>query len=129
MSATTSPAGSAKRWGPIWGARPEDWASIEEQQLPTYEEALRRVDLEPGWSVLDVGCGTGAFLAAAARRGARLSGFDASAALLEVARRRLPAADLRSGDMQQLPYDDGAFDLVTGFNSFFFADDMVARAG
>jgi SAM-dependent methyltransferase len=28
--------------------------------------------------------------------------------------------------MQFLPYDDDAFDLVTGFNAFFFADDMVA---
>jgi SAM-dependent methyltransferase len=35
-------------------------------------------------------------------------------------------ADLRVGDMQRLPYDDDTFDLVTGFNSFFFADDMTA---
>jgi SAM-dependent methyltransferase len=29
------------------------------------------------------------------------------------------------GDMQFLPYADDCFDLVTGFTSFFFADDMV----
>ena len=28
--------------------------------------------------------------------------------------------------MESLPYDDDAFDLVTGFNSFFFANDIVA---
>ena len=28
--------------------------------------------------------------------------------------------------MEALPYDDDTFDLVTGFNSFFFADDIVA---
>jgi SAM-dependent methyltransferase len=28
--------------------------------------------------------------------------------------------------MQSLPYEDDSFDLVTGFTSFFFADDMVA---
>jgi SAM-dependent methyltransferase len=28
--------------------------------------------------------------------------------------------------MQHLPWRDGAFDLVAGFNSFFFAEDMVA---
>ena len=40
--------GSAERWGPLWGARPADWALSEDQQIPTYEEALRRVGLEPG---------------------------------------------------------------------------------
>ena len=39
---------SASRWGPLWGARPADWAVSEDLQLPTYEEALRRVPLGPG---------------------------------------------------------------------------------
>ena len=43
-----------------------------------------------------------------------------------LARTRVPEADLRLGDLQTLPYDDDSFDLVTGFTSFFFADDMVA---
>ena len=53
-------------------------------------------------------------------------GLDASEALLELARERVPEADLRVGDMEALPYDDDTFDLVTGFNSFFFANDIVA---
>jgi hypothetical protein len=28
--------------------------------------------------------------------------------------------------MEDLPWDDDTFDLVTGFNAFFFANDMVA---
>jgi len=32
---------------------------------------------------------------------------------------------VRVGDMEALPYDDDTFDLVTGFNSFFFANDIV----
>ena len=47
-------------------------------------------------------------------------------ALIEFARRRLPAAEFRVGEMEALPYDDDTFDLVTGFNSFFFADDVVS---
>ena len=81
---------------------------------------------KPGQLVLDIGCGVGAFLRLVADRGARAFGLDASEALIELARSRLPDADLRVGDMEALPYDDDAFDLVTGFNSFFFANDIVA---
>jgi len=118
--------GSASRWGPLWGARPDDWANSEDQQLPTYEEALRHVRLEPGLCVLDVGCGVGAFLRLVAERGGEPFGIDAAEALIELARNRLPDADLRIGEMEDLPYHDNTFDLVTGFNSFFFANDMVA---
>jgi len=76
--------------------------------------------------VLDVGCGAGAFLRLVEGRGAEPHGLDASDGLIALARERLPAADLRVGDMEHLPWEDGTFDLVTGFNSFFFANDMVA---
>jgi SAM-dependent methyltransferase len=131
MAATSPPrdsvalTGSAPRWGPLWGARPDDWAECEEQQVPTYEDALRRVPVEPGQQVLDVGCGAGVFLSLVAERGAQPFGLDASEALIGLARRRVPSADLRVGDMEALPYADDTFDLVTGFSSFFFATDMV----
>jgi len=82
--------------------------------------------VQPGDRVLDIGCGVGAFLRLIADRGARPVGIDASEALLELARTRLPAADLRVGEMEDLPYEDDTFDLVTGFSVFFFANDMVA---
>jgi SAM-dependent methyltransferase len=129
MASTSDAAaltGSAGRWGPLWGARPGDWALSEDQQIPTYEEALRHVHVKPGDLVLDVGCGVGSFLRVVAERGARVFGLDASEALLELARERLPEADLRVGDMEAMPYGHDTFDLVTGFNSFFFADDFVA---
>jgi SAM-dependent methyltransferase len=125
-TASTTNPGSAARWGPLWGARADDWARSEEQHLPAYEEAIRRAGLRPGQRVLDVGCGTGVFLRLAAERGAEPFGIDASEALIDLARRRVPGADLRVGDMQFLPYGDDRFDLVTGFTSFFFAQDMVA---
>jgi SAM-dependent methyltransferase len=118
--------GSATRWGPLWGARPADWALSEDRQLPTYEGALERTGLKPGWRVLDIGCGAGAFLRLVVERGCEAHGIDASDALIEFARRRLPDADLRVGEMEDLPWEDDTFDLVTGFNSFFFANDIVA---
>ena len=123
---TMERTGSAAQWGPLWGARPEAWAANEDQQTPTYEAALARVRLAEGDRVLDIGCGSGAFLRLAADRGANVAGVDASDALIEVARRRLPDADVGLGDMEALPFGDDEFDLVTGFNSFFFAGDIVA---
>jgi SAM-dependent methyltransferase len=126
MSVTTDAAGSAERWGSRWGARATDWASTEEQQLPTYEEAIRRLGLRAGERVLEVGCGSGVFLRAAADRGAHVTGVDASEALLDLARMRVPEADLLVGDLQFLPFANDELDVVAGFNSFFFAADMVA---
>ena len=125
-TASSAVAGSASRWGPLWGARPADWALSEDRQVPTYEAALRRVGLQPGQRVLDIGCGVGAFLRLVGERGGEPHGIDASEALVAFARTRLPDAELRVGEMEDLPWDDDAFDLVTGFNSFFFANDMVA---
>jgi SAM-dependent methyltransferase len=125
-SHATASGGSATRWGPLWGARPADWAVSEDLQLPTYEAALERTGLTPGQHVLDIGCGAGAFLRLVAGRGGVPHGLDASEALIAFSRTRLPDADLRVGEMEDLPWADDTFDLVTGFNTFFFADDMVA---
>ena len=126
MNAVQSASGSAQRQGPRWGKRARAWAENEEQQIPTYEEAIRQVGIEPGMAVHDVGCGSGVFLRLAADRGARVFGLDAAEPLVELARERVPEADVRVGDMQFLPYDDDGFDVVTGFTSFFFAADIVA---
>ena len=60
--------GSAERWGPLWGARPADWAMSEDQQAPTYAAALDASRAGVGAAVLDVGCGVGAFLRLVAER-------------------------------------------------------------
>jgi SAM-dependent methyltransferase len=125
-TSSSAMTGSASRWGPLWGARPADWALSEDRQLPTYEAALERTGLKPGWRVLDIGCGAGAFLRLVAERGGNPHGIDASDALIKFTRGRLPDADLRVGEMEDLPWEEDTFDLVTGFNSFFFANDMVA---
>jgi SAM-dependent methyltransferase len=67
-----------------------------------------------GRRVLDAGCGSGPLLAALRERGAVATGIDASAGMIELARRRLGAdADLRVADLADpLPFPDGAFDDV-----------------
>ena len=104
----------------------EAWALNEEQQVPTYAATLGRVALATGDRVLDVGCGTGVFLRMCADRGAVVAGLDGSEAMITRARARVPEADLRVADLQTLPFGDDAFDLVTGFGSFFYAGDVVS---
>jgi SAM-dependent methyltransferase len=129
VAATDAVDTKAERWGRRWGSRAEAWAATEEQQLPTYEAAIERLGIGAGHVVLEVGCGSGVFLRAAADRGADVSGIDSSERLVALARARVPEADVAVGDLQELPYEDRTFDVVAGFNSFFFAADMVAALG
>ena len=68
--------------------------------------------------VLELGCGTGRLLMPLARAGARMTGLDRSAPMLERARaraRRLPAARrprIARGDIRALPFPARAFSLV-----------------
>jgi ubiquinone/menaquinone biosynthesis C-methylase UbiE len=105
--------------GRLWGARASDWANIQEGMVrPVYEAVLERTGVTSGTRYLDVGCGAGMAAQLAAARGAQVSGIDAAEALLEIARRRTPGGDFRRGDLEELPFGDRSFDVVTGFNSF-----------
>lgn len=119
---TISPAAAIQRRH--WGTDPEAWATISEpHNRPLFEAVLAAAGVGAGTRLLDVGCGSGMLLALAAERGAEPSGLDVTPELLAIARERLPAADLREGDMESLPFDDAAFDAVTGVNAFQFAGD------
>jgi ubiquinone/menaquinone biosynthesis C-methylase UbiE len=68
---------------------------------------------QKGMAVLDVGCGTGTHLELYRRYGCSLFGIDSSS-MLEMARDRLgDGAELRLQDASEMPYENGAFDLVT----------------
>lgn len=69
----------------------------------------------------DVGCGAGLAAQLAARRGAVVSGLDATPELLAIAAERVPNGAFATGDLESLPYGDDAFDGVVGFNSFQYA--------
>jgi SAM-dependent methyltransferase len=123
-------SGSATVQADLWGERAADWAELLEKPErpwlgPAYELVLDRL-VRTGTRLLDVGCGSGRFCALAVARDAQVAGIDATPAMLAIARERNPEADLRLGDLQFLPWDDGTFDVVTGFNSFFYAADIVA---
>lgn len=118
--------GSATVQGELWGRQPATWSTaIEPQMRPLYEATLDALGPLDGVRLLDAGCGSGLALRCAADRGATVSGVDASAPLLEVARQRLPAADLRTAEIEELPHYDDGFDVVTAFNSIQYTVDPV----
>lgn len=126
MTTERSTTGTAGAIGPLWGASARDWAMIQEGQFrPGYEAVLAHCGVGPGTAYLDAGCGAGMAAGIAAARGAAVSGFDAADALLAIARERVPAGDFRTADLEAVPFADGLFDVVTGFNAFQFAGDPV----
>ncbi|MFI5273428.1 MAG: class I SAM-dependent methyltransferase [Ktedonobacterales bacterium] len=119
--------GSGTVQGQLWSAGANDWADVQEEQfMPLYKAGLARVGLAPGTRLLDIGCGAGLACQLAARRGARITGLDAAPGMLAIAASRLPEARFDRGDMQHLPYGNGIFDVVTGFNAFEYAADPAA---
>ena len=113
--------------GPLWGERAQDWADIQEGMCRgVYDAVFAKAGITLGTAYLDAGCGAGMAASIAQAKGARVSGLDASDALLAIARKRVPYADLRQGELETLPFDGGTFDLVTGFNAFQYAAQPVA---
>jgi SAM-dependent methyltransferase len=82
-----------------------------------------------GIELLDIGCGAGEFCALAAARGASVHGLDAAPVAIDHARRAVPDGDFQVGLMEDLPWPDASFDVVTGFNSFQYALDIDAALG
>lgn len=123
---TTAPTADRPRTadqnGRLWGARAHDWATIQERQFAAaYHAVFDACGVGRDTRYCDVGCGSGMAAHLAAQRGAAVSGFDAAEGLLAVARERVPAGDFHLGDLEELPFADAQFDLVTGFNAFQYA--------
>ena len=120
--------GTGKEQAALWGPGARDWADYNEPMCtPFYETVLDATRVSAGTTLLDVGCGGGFALLLAASRGATVSGLDVAAPLLDIARERVPGAALIVGDLEDpLPYPEGAFDVVTSFNSVQYAADPVS---
>jgi ubiquinone/menaquinone biosynthesis C-methylase UbiE len=96
----------------------ESYSTENESSLENaYYERPAMIDLAGdvnGRRVLDAGCGSGPLFAALRAKGAIVTGFDSSPAMVELARRRLgDDAALHVADLSRpLPFADGAFDDV-----------------
>jgi len=93
---------------------------------------LSHTDVQPDFTMLDVGCGGGRTvetLASMAVDG-HVFGIDYSPASVTVARERNHASiergrvQIREGSVSSLPYPDGTFDLVTAVETHYYWPDL-----
>ncbi|MBL8728221.1 MAG: class I SAM-dependent methyltransferase [Planctomycetes bacterium] len=82
-----------------------------------YPIFVQLLGLSPGARLLDVACGPGLLLCAAVERGLAAAGVDLSTEAVSLAQELLPAADVRQGNAERLPFADGSFDGVTCLGS------------
>jgi ubiquinone biosynthesis O-methyltransferase len=112
---------------------PQAYAGWRATTLGTITEAIEhRVVLDMmgglvGIRLLDVGCGDGTLICAAAVRGATVAGIDADPAMLAAARQRMAQAGLeatlREGRVEELPFPDASFDVVASVTVLCFVGD------
>jgi ubiquinone/menaquinone biosynthesis C-methylase UbiE len=104
-----------------------DFHAIATLIQPVADVLCDAVDLQAGWRVLDVACGSGNATIAAARCGCDVVGLDFVPALLARGRRRLETegltAEFVEGDAEALPFADGSFDAVLSVFGAMFAPD------
>lgn len=123
--------GQVEAWNGGESVHYVDHADRYDRQLQPFAEALlARVDIQPGQSVLDIGCGCGVTTLAAARRARSALGVDISNPLIAVARERaheqaVDNVDFLVADAQTHAFTPDSFDLVISQFGLMFFDDPV----
>jgi SAM-dependent methyltransferase len=108
------------------GGTPGVAAALQSLARTLARELAGDMPRDPGvLSILEVGCGTGHWLASL-EGGRRLCGLDLSAGMLRQARQLPVALDLVRGRAGRLPFPDAAFDLVTCVNAVHHFEDRPA---
>ena len=116
----------------------ETWMAGDYDRFSRYMEDGARIfyeqlDIPAGCELLDVACGSGQLALWAARDGVKVTGVDIAHNLVKRAQARAQAEGLSArfmeGDAENLPFEDGSFDVVTSLIGAMFAPrpEVVAR--
>lgn len=93
---------------------------------PDLYRTLVEYGVEPDARILDVACGTGLASRPFAENAYHVTGVDRSEAMLEVARKNVPAASWVHGDAYALPFDAASFDVAISAQTFHSLDRAAA---
>jgi SAM-dependent methyltransferase len=131
MPAAPDLAQVKRRQQQMWSSG--DFHAIAALIQPVADALCDTIDLQAGWRVLDVACGSGNAALAAARFGCDVIGIDYVPSLLDRGRRRAQAeglpVQLLEGDAEAIPFPDASFDAVVSvFGSMFAPNHAQAAA-
>ncbi|HEY7454176.1 MAG TPA: methyltransferase domain-containing protein [Thermoleophilaceae bacterium] len=101
----------AAGWEVVAAVYERVWSPITSQAV---DALLDAAGVGTGMRVLDVGSGAGDTAARATERGARATGVDVAAAMVEIATRRHPGTAFVEASVTELPFADESFDAAVG---------------
>lgn len=115
-----------------WNAGGQQYERISQTIADSIEHCVVRLAPRPGERVLDVATSTGWTARRAAARGAKVTGVDLGADLIDAANAAAAEAglsiDFRVGDAEKLPFEDRSFDAVISTCGVMFVRDPEAAA-
>jgi len=114
-------------------ARPEGWLGrfalrmMNLTHTPMAQWDLSFIDFQPDWTILDVGCGGGKNIARMLKRcpQGQVYGIDYSEESVAMSRKKNSSllgsrCFIEQGNVMELPYEDGKFNLVTAVETVYF---------
>lgn len=118
-----------------WDTVAEGYSEITVQLFQEYaDEALALANLDADCNIVDIACGPGTLALAAAKRVNSVNAIDFSPRMVEILRKsidekKLDNVEVRCGDAQHLPYENGSFDAAFSmFGLMFFPDRQKGYA-
>ena len=98
------------------------WDETNTRNEKVIEEILFKGGIKKGIKVLDVACGTGVLFPDYQKLGVNITGIDISENMVNIARKKFPAAQVICGDATEFSFGD-KFDAVMIYNAFPHFDE------
>lgn len=104
------------RTAAVWNSGGEQYEKISQSIADAIEHCVMRLNPQPQERIIDVATGTGWTARRVAARGAQVVGVDLGADLIDAAKARATAEQLKIefhvGDAESLPFENKTFDAV-----------------
>ncbi|HXF86770.1 MAG TPA: methyltransferase domain-containing protein [Xanthobacteraceae bacterium] len=117
----------------VWSSGGLAYDEISRQIASALDHCVRRLDPKPGERILDLATGTGWTSRLLAARGAKVTGVDIAADLIDAAKVIGQSSglviDYEIGDAERLRFADASFDAVVSTFGVMFASNPEAAAG
>ncbi|MBP3791631.1 MAG: class I SAM-dependent methyltransferase [Methanobrevibacter sp.] len=100
--------------------------SMNKEHTPVSLWGLKHLDIKPDDVILDVGCGGGININRMSKKAKKVYGVDYSIESVKLSREVNMQeiydgkVEVVKGDVQDLPFDDESFDIVTAFETVYF---------